>query len=484
MEFEAASTLEVCNAASRSSTALWLACNQANIGEDTHDAWVTKSAVEGFLAEEPLPGLGTLRRLLEDAQGADNQEVQLGGHAVTMGDQIGSYAEAAEPMDDAAKSAAGTVGGADVMSMCWVPQEWTAGYEYPSADGIHSNWDPTACMAYGYESDGDYGYWDGCGDITDNGFDESYGDFWPPRNRPYTRSSGLSHSEVPKRWNLEAWSKQHTVDDASVTTLMIRNVPNRYDRVMLMQELDELGFRGAYDFLYLPIDNATHWNVGYAFVNFDLPEDAKRCMSKMQGHQFKRCRQRRVAQISIAHIQGLENNLAHCSGTTLFSVKPWLRPWVRQWAEQEQTPGGCVGLADCHAFGGMISPVLALISMGAMSDDEVAVATFSELVAAGARRIKVAGVEDGAAKGILPPRLRSALRKIAEHPELADIDVELVSTAGKSLFWTTPWVSIEDSQDGVCRGISRGCKDVGKCEKDCCAFGEFYFRPAMCPPVV
>merc|ERR1740130_533132 len=38
------------------------------------------------------------------------------------------------------------------------------------------------------------------------------------------------------------------------TTLMFRNVPNSYSRDMLLELLDQEGFQGCYDFLYLPTD--------------------------------------------------------------------------------------------------------------------------------------------------------------------------------------------------------------------------------------
>ena len=49
---------------------------------------------------------------------------------------------------------------------------------------------------------------------------------------------------------------------------MIRNVPNRYTRYQIVDELNLHQFEGCYDFVYLPIDQATEANVGYAFVNF------------------------------------------------------------------------------------------------------------------------------------------------------------------------------------------------------------------------
>ena len=51
------------------------------------------------------------------------------------------------------------------------------------------------------------------------------------------------------------------------TTIMIRNIPNKYTQTMLLQEIDA-SYRGAYDFFYLPIDFKNKCNVGYAFINF------------------------------------------------------------------------------------------------------------------------------------------------------------------------------------------------------------------------
>ncbi len=50
------------------------------------------------------------------------------------------------------------------------------------------------------------------------------------------------------------------------TTLMIKNIPNKYTQKMLLATIDE-DFRGQYDFFYLPIDFKNKCNVGYAFIN-------------------------------------------------------------------------------------------------------------------------------------------------------------------------------------------------------------------------
>lgn len=51
------------------------------------------------------------------------------------------------------------------------------------------------------------------------------------------------------------------------TTLMIRNIPNKYTKDRLLQLID-VDFMNTYDFFYLPMDFENKCNVGYAFINF------------------------------------------------------------------------------------------------------------------------------------------------------------------------------------------------------------------------
>jgi hypothetical protein len=70
------------------------------------------------------------------------------------------------------------------------------------------------------------------------------------------------------------------------TTMMLRNIPNSFTRAMLADTLDKAGFRGSYDFVYLPIDHSTNIGFGYAFVNFTSPSGAQTQYSCFTGGGF------------------------------------------------------------------------------------------------------------------------------------------------------------------------------------------------------
>jgi len=149
-----------------------------------------------------------------------------------------------------------------------------------------------------------------------------------PPGQPWQRGlppKEYRHGHVPKTVNLaEQFEKKSSVgDQRPPTTLMIRNIPNRYTQNELILELEALGFAGTFDFLYVPLDKGTMSNVGYAFVNFVLPQWAEKCMQSFQGYHFKKHRKvsGKIAAVSVAHIQGLEANLAHYKNAAVNTAK-------------------------------------------------------------------------------------------------------------------------------------------------------------------
>jgi len=96
-----------------------------------------------------------------------------------------------------------------------------------------------------------------------------------------------------------------------ITTLMIRNLPHELLQSQLAVDMDACGFKGEYDFLYMPSTFGTGRGKGYAFVNFATPEVAD-CFSALWHNtcRFGNPSEHVLLNVSVACIQGRDANVA------------------------------------------------------------------------------------------------------------------------------------------------------------------------------
>jgi hypothetical protein len=74
--------------------------------------------------------------------------------------------------------------------------------------------------------------------------------------------------------------------DALGTTVIMRNIPNRFSHTGLAAVMDTRGFSGVYDLIYVPLDFATGVSFGYAFVNLSSVEEADRFIASFDGYRW------------------------------------------------------------------------------------------------------------------------------------------------------------------------------------------------------
>merc|ERR1711865_42149 len=67
------------------------------------------------------------------------------------------------------------------------------------------------------------------------------------------------------------------------TTVMLRNLPRDFSRAVLLKLLDDKGFAGKYNFLYMPLDFVRQAGLGYAFLNLVTPEVVKEFWEAFDG---------------------------------------------------------------------------------------------------------------------------------------------------------------------------------------------------------
>ena len=111
------------------------------------------------------------------------------------------------------------------------------------------------------------------------------------------------------------------------TTLMIRNIPNKYDQRQLLKVL-ERNHRGRFDLFYLPIDFKNCCNVGYAFINvISLAYLPEFCL-EFKKKKWENFNSEKVCDINYARIQGKASLIAHFQNSALMHEDESMQPVV------------------------------------------------------------------------------------------------------------------------------------------------------------
>lgn len=96
------------------------------------------------------------------------------------------------------------------------------------------------------------------------------------------------------------------------TTVMLRNIPNKYTREMLVNQLS-VEFKGLFDFMYLPIDFKNKCNVGYGFINFRTTDACDEFVRQFHNVDVRKClpglNSKKVVEVTPARVQGLIENV-------------------------------------------------------------------------------------------------------------------------------------------------------------------------------
>ncbi|CAN4082112.1 unnamed protein product [Withania somnifera] len=140
------------------------------------------------------------------------------------------------------------------------------------------------------------------------------------------------------------------------TTLMIKNIPNKYTSKMLLAAIDEQ-HKGTFDFLYLPIDFKNKCNVGYAFINMLSPSLIIPFYEAFNGKKWEKFNSEKVAALAYARIQGKMALVAHFQNSSLMNEDKRCRPILfhSESSElgdqivQEHLSSGCLHIKVCQS---------------------------------------------------------------------------------------------------------------------------------------
>ena len=94
------------------------------------------------------------------------------------------------------------------------------------------------------------------------------------------------------------------------TTLMIKNIPNKYTISSFLEEINTY-FKFTYDIFYLPIDYVNKCNLGFAFINFVEPFHIILFYELYIGKKWKKFNSDKICDLLYAKFQGKKELIAH-----------------------------------------------------------------------------------------------------------------------------------------------------------------------------
>lgn len=94
------------------------------------------------------------------------------------------------------------------------------------------------------------------------------------------------------------------------TTIMIRNIPNKYKLKTLLDEISSC-FENKFDLFYLPVDYTNNCNLGFAFINFTDPLHIIAFYDFFKGKKWKCFNSEKVCELAYAKYQGKKELTDH-----------------------------------------------------------------------------------------------------------------------------------------------------------------------------
>ena len=94
------------------------------------------------------------------------------------------------------------------------------------------------------------------------------------------------------------------------TTLMIKNIPNKYTISSFLDEIN-IYFKYTYDVFYLPIDYVNKCNLGFAFINFVEPLHILLFYELYRGKKWKKFKSDKICELLYAKFQNKKELIAH-----------------------------------------------------------------------------------------------------------------------------------------------------------------------------
>ena len=138
-------------------------------------------------------------------------------------------------------------------------------------------------------------------------------------NNQYKKKSSNQKSDLDASKNIINLLEVFLCKDRR-TTLMIKNIPNKYTISSFLEEIN-LNFKFTYDIFYLPIDYVNKCNLGFAFINFVEPFHIILFYELYRGKKWKKFNSDKICELLYAKFQGKKELITHFEKGKVLSME-------------------------------------------------------------------------------------------------------------------------------------------------------------------
>ena len=153
-------------------------------------------------------------------------------------------------------------------------------------------------------------------------------------------SQSRSHSSPPRLSSCVS-------SPARETTLMLRNIPTKFNQVSILESFSSRFDTSCVDFFYMPVDFKSQKSLGFAFINFSTYDDLESFVKCFQD--LRLCsKSSKTLSLTLAKIQGKEKNYNLFKSSSVMTIAPpHFRPMMKCHRCSNLCPLQSDGSASC-----------------------------------------------------------------------------------------------------------------------------------------
>ena len=166
------------------------------------------------------------------------------------------------------------------------------------------------------------GYTNSFSNKSKNSFDNYKNNSYENRisiNKNFNSIDGNKNSINEKEKNFEPIvniKKVISLEDKR-TTIMIKNIPNKFTRELLLNTIDQ-HFKDTYDLFILPTDGSRNKNFGYSFINFTSSYFIPYFYFMFNNKKWSSTNSKKICEITYSKVQGRANLISYYANKIIF----------------------------------------------------------------------------------------------------------------------------------------------------------------------